>query len=198
MADDLQRAWDAEVAACLQGHVDCTYGGLTPSGGYWLAIEDCGENHGDHCAWCPAEAATGFAGWADDGWSIWSVPACQPCADRWVAEHPEWTQRDLDEPKRSLDELLADAQAEKERRLAAMDPLVREVWLDYERRMENLLLWGNSEGAPADAKPGKLFAGLPGVFDLDGSSTLTAPVRAVRSGPPTLRFNPETKAWEQK
>ena len=195
---DLQPAWDAAIAACLQGHPDCTYGGMSPSGGYWLAAEGCGEDHGQRCAWCPAEAVTGFAGWGDDGWSIWSVSACQPCADRWVTEHPEWKRRDPDEPTRSLDDLLADAKAEKAQRLAAMDPMAREVWLDYERRMDNLLLWGNSEGPPADAKPGKAFGGLMEALGLDQPATITAPGRAAAAGPPRLRFNPETKTWEPK
>ena len=195
---DLQPAWDAAIAACLRGHADCSYGGMTPGGGYWLAAGDCTENHGERCAWCPADATTGFAGWGEDGWSIWSVPACQPCADRWVTERPEWKRRDPDEPTRSLDELLTDAKAGKAQRLAAMDPLVREVWLDYERRMDNLMMWGNSEGPPADTKPGKAFGGLMEAFGLDQPTTITAPGRAAPAGPPRLRFNPETKTWEPK
>lgn len=199
MVDDLQSAWDAAITACLQGHADCSYGGMTPGTGYWLAAEDCAENHGDRCAWCPAVATTGFAGWGDDGWSIWSVPACQPCAEAWVTEHPEWHRPVPEErPTRSLDELLADAKAEKERRLAAMHPLVREAWLDMDRRMENLLLWGNEDGPPADADPGRLFGGLTEAFGLDGSAVITAPGRPAPAGPPRLRFNPETKTWEPK
>jgi hypothetical protein len=170
---DLQPAWDAAIAACLKGHADCSYGGMTPSGGYWLAAEGCTENHCERCAWCGAEAVTGFAGWGDDGSSIWGVPACQPCADRWVAEHPEWKRRDLDDaPVQSLAEALADAKAEKERMLAEMDPMVRELCLDADRRMENLLLWGNSDGPPPDAKPGKMFGGLMEALGLDGDENI--------------------------
>ena len=195
----LQSAWDAAINACLQGHADCSYGGMTPSGGYWLAAESCTENHGEHCAWRDADTATGFAGWADDGWSIWSVPACQPCADRWVAEHPEWKRRDRsEEPPRSLDELLADAQAEKERMLAEMNPPAREVWLDMERRMDNLMLWGNSEGPPPGVQPGKMFGGLLEAFGLDGQTAIIAPGRAAPAGPPRLRYNQATKTWEPK
>ena len=90
---DMQAGWDAAVAECLAGHENCTYGGMTPNGGYWLSDTECPLDHGDRCAWCPEPAVTGFAGRAHDGCSIYAVPACQPHADQWAAEHPEWRRR---------------------------------------------------------------------------------------------------------
>ncbi|MDR3082113.1 MAG: hypothetical protein LBV60_14515 [Streptomyces sp.] len=91
---EMQAAWDAAVAACLQGHENCSYGGMSPGGGYWLAEPNCPRNHGDRCTWCDADTTTGFVGWAEDGWSIYGVPACQPHADAWIAQHPEWARQE--------------------------------------------------------------------------------------------------------
>ena len=157
---DLQLAWDAAIGACLQGHPDCTYGGPTPSTGYWLAAEGCTENHGDHCVWCPAEAVTGFAGWGDDGWSIWGVPACQPCADRWVAEHPEWTRRDPDaeqEPRKTMTELLAE-----------MNSIERGIAEAYNRAMDEAFFGVTGSDGKSHEFGGLLSALGMGEADGDG------------------------------
>ena len=90
--EDLQAGWDAAVTACLHGHEDCSYGGMSPQGGYWLADTECPLNHGERCAWCPAPATTGFPGWADGTilGDIYRVPGCDPHAAQWAEAHPEW------------------------------------------------------------------------------------------------------------
>lgn len=149
MADTMQGAWDAAISDCLNGHPDngCTYGGMTPNGGYWLAAEDCPRNHGDQCAWCPNPATASFTGWAD-GMTIYAVTACQAHADQWRAAHPEWTSTEPDTERQasSLEALMAEAAAERERILAAMPAFVRETWLEAERAAENMLLHGNHYG----------------------------------------------------
>ena len=148
---DLQPAWDAAIAACLQGHADCSYGGPTPSGGYWLAAEGCTENHCEHCAWCGAEAVTGFAGWGDDGSSIWGVPACREHAGAWIAEHPEWDPNAEPEPRKTTEDLLAE-----------MSPFAQGVAEAYNRAMAEAL-FGTAEscGEPHE------FGGLLSVLGLD-------------------------------
>ncbi len=83
--------------ACLTGHsgmqgVTCTYGGLTPTGGYWLAADACQQGHGETCqlrAACEgAPTETRFSGWGDG--FIWGVYACQACAETFRQVHPEW------------------------------------------------------------------------------------------------------------
>lgn len=83
--------------ACRAGHgvdggLPCTYGGLFPTDGYWLAVGGCAKNHGESCqirAVCEGgESETRFCDWAD-GW-IWGVYACLGCAQYWIADHPEW------------------------------------------------------------------------------------------------------------
>lgn len=94
-----EERFNAAKEACRTGHdAGCTYGGMSYQNGYWLALEECGLNHGALCdlrvACDGAEAATGFAGREEDGslWGwIWSVAACQPCADVYVTLRPEWT-----------------------------------------------------------------------------------------------------------
>lgn len=189
MADDLQAGWDAAVAACLTGHETCSFGGMSAATGYWLRDPDCAEKHGDVCAWCQAEAVTGFAGW--HGAEVYQVPACQPHADAWAAQHPEWQRRDDEEeaePK-SLDELLADAQAEKERLLADMHPLARDLLLDYERRMDNEFLYADPDGPPPGWRPGRMFTGwFQGIGQTLAAATDTA----------RWRYNQAEKRWEQK
>lgn len=94
-----EERFNAAKETCRTGHdAGCTYGGMSYQNGYWLALEECGLNHGALCdlrvACDGAEAETGFAGRAEDGslWGwIWRVTACQPCADLYVTLRPEWT-----------------------------------------------------------------------------------------------------------
>lgn len=147
MSEDLQAGWDAAVAACLSGHDDCSYGGMTPSSGYWLAAEDCQLNHGDACAWCPAEAAAGFVGWGPDSSTIWGVPACREHADSWIAGHPEWCRGAEPESEASWQELLD-----------GLNPFAREAAEDYGRRMD--------EALPGDRSRlgGHEFTGISGLM----------------------------------
>lgn len=107
---------------CRTGHeAGCTYGGMSYQNGYWLALEECDQNHGALCdlrvACDGAEAVTGFAGRAEDGslWGwIWSVAACQPCADLYVTLRPEWTRPTSEEKAqrdREAEALLAEMKA---------------------------------------------------------------------------------------
>lgn len=192
--NDLQAAWDAAVEACLTGHENCSYGGMTPGTGYWLADEACERKHGGECAWCDADAETGFVGWAPDGVSIHGVPACQPCADRWVAEHPEWERREPRMGGPSLDMLRVEVEAERERILAAMSPVERELWLAAEKATENLLLWGDPDGpAPGDQMN---FTGIESIFGLDQAMKLVPYGGSKPLGPARQRYNPATKKWE--
>lgn len=192
---ELQAVWDATVEACLNGHDTCSYGGMTPGTGYWLADEACERKHGGECSWCDAEAVTGFAGWAPDGVSIYGVPACQPCADRWVAGHPEWERREPQMGGPSLDTLRAEVEAEREQVLAAMSPVERELWLAAERATENLMLWGDPDGGAPGAKMS--FAGIESIFGLDQAVSMI-PCYSDRKplGPARQRYNPVTKKWE--
>jgi hypothetical protein len=189
----LQSAWDAAVANCLEGHEHCSYGGMSIHHGYWLADENCQRSHGDHCAWCGIEAVTGFAGRVSSG-DIYAVPACQPCADAWVAEHPEWQRRDPAADTRTTGDLLADIEADYQAKLADMDPVTRAVWEEADRVMENMMLYGTSE-PPADGKP--TFAGIESIFGVDQAVKLVAPYpTAAPPGPPRQRYNPATGKWE--
>jgi hypothetical protein len=181
---DLQPAWDAAIAACLTGHEQCTFGGMTPTSGYWLAAEDCDLNHGQTCAWCPAEATTGFAGWGADGWSMWQVPACEEHGAAWAAENPQWSR---DAPKR-------EPQTWREV-LDGLSPFERSVAEDFERSMDDLLMYGNSP------RPGEHeFTGIGGLMSStldDLLPTIVAPYpKAAPPGPPRLRYDPTTKSWE--
>jgi hypothetical protein len=169
----MQAGWDAAVAECLNGHESCSYGGTSPSGGYWLADTECELSHHDHCAWCPSEPTTGFSGWAPDGWSIWAVPACEEHAAAWAAAHPEWTRPDKPEGRSgsaSLGAVLADHRAAKAARLAAMPEELRQTWQAADRAAaENILLWGNPDGPGPGVQPEKLFDGLLSIFSQEES-----------------------------
>lgn len=86
----MRTAWDAAVRDCLNGHESCSYGGMTPQSGYWIQDEGCTRDHGEKCTWCGGEAVTGFSGWGDDGFSIYAVPACEGCAQRWAEFDTRW------------------------------------------------------------------------------------------------------------
>lgn len=144
----MQAAWDAAVATCLSGHEGCSFGGMTPRSGYWLADVDCELNHGGTCTWCPAEATTGFAGWGADGWSLWQVPACAAHGAEWAAGHPEWTRGTELKPEPSWQELPD-----------GLDSFARGVAEDYSQGMENALLYG--DGPRQD---GPEFTGLDEVM----------------------------------
>lgn len=113
MSDATQVGWDAAVDACCNGHDDCSFGGMSIPYGYWLAADDCPLNHGETCAWCPAEAVTGFRGRVHDSplGALFSVPACHACADQWTAAHPEWTRERPERPSKSSAEVLAEWRA---------------------------------------------------------------------------------------
>ncbi len=101
--EEFTARFEAAKNTCFTGHeAGCTYGGLTPSGGYWLAAVGCELNHGTRCAMCGAdtEAKFRFRDWQDrDGaLFVWEVPACRPCADREADLHPE-TWRPSDAPE---------------------------------------------------------------------------------------------------
>jgi hypothetical protein len=93
----MRDAWDTAVQDCLTGHENCSYGGMTPQTGYWLQAEGCQLNHGERCVWCGGEAETGFSNWADDGFSIYRVPACEGCAQQWVRFDVRWVRSIADE-----------------------------------------------------------------------------------------------------
>lgn len=163
MSDAMQAGWDAAVDACMHGHGDdCTYGGMTPRTGYWLAAEGCELNHGSTCAWCPAEATTGFAGWGDDGWSLWQVPACEEHGAAWASGHPEWTRGTEPKPEPSWQGLLD-----------GLSPSARVLAEDYRRRMDDALLYGNG---PRPEEPG--FDGIGALM----KGVLAGPVAP--DGPP--------------
>ncbi len=75
---------------CLHGHPEgCTYGGMTPGGGYWLAVAECARDHGEACAVCGGEPDACFGGWAGEpGGDIWGVVLCDPCRARQIALEP--------------------------------------------------------------------------------------------------------------
>lgn len=85
--------FEAARESCRTGHPDgCTFGGLTPATGYWLATDTCDLEHGETCqlrlACDGAEATATFSDWAN-GW-IWRVFSCSPCAETWRAAQPQW------------------------------------------------------------------------------------------------------------
>jgi hypothetical protein len=101
--DERRAAFDAAVANCIHVAHDagCSFGGFSLAGLYWLAAEGCPLPHGDVCAWCPAEATTGFPGRmegheGDDDYR-YLVPACVPCAEAWVLIDPRWTRSKHDD-----------------------------------------------------------------------------------------------------
>lgn len=152
---------------CRTGHSTddfaCTYGGMSAANGYWFFSPDCELNHGELCdlrAVCDGAAAeTGFHGREGmvlvDDW-IWRVDACQPCADLYVAAHPEWVRKPPAEPV-PHEELMRQLQEAAEAQLAAMTPPQRA----YSDMMTNLLLYGQH---PAPETP-PTFTGLLGLDD---------------------------------
>ncbi|MEZ0090013.1 hypothetical protein [Streptacidiphilus sp. EB129] len=180
---DLQPGWDATIAACLTGHEQCSFGGMTPASGYWLAAEGCDRNHGAACAWCPAEATTGFAGWGEDMWSLWQVPACEEHGATWAAEHPEWSRDAEPKPEPTWQELLD-----------GMNPMARSIAEDMMRMDEEFFLYGNG---PRPGDPGFETGGLmKGVLGEILPGVVMPYPKAPPPGPPRMRFNQETKTWE--
>lgn len=179
---------EAEFAAakelCRTGHRDdegttCTYGGMAAANGYWLAFPDCELNHGELCdlrAVCDgAPAETGFHGREGtalvDDW-IWRVTACQPCADLYVAAHPEWVRKPAPEPL-SYEERMRRLNELVEAELGAMTPQQRAV-MDM---LTNLALYGQH---PAPEGP-PWFTGL---LNLDDPVQLRYAAKAKRTFPP--------------
>ena len=184
--DALARAevnFAAAKELCRTGHEVCTYGGMSSAGGYWLADEDCPLNHGETCdlrAVCDgAEATTGFRGSEPDpdiAYWVWRVTACQPCAEVYVAAHPEWKREDPDAPKPSYDEVMARLHEQVEADRAAMSPAQRE----YSDMVTNMLLYGQHP-AP-DPAPEPQFTGFAGLF---GDAIALEPVvKPQRDRPP--------------
>ncbi|MFE9448295.1 hypothetical protein [Streptomyces sp. NPDC006739] len=100
----------------------------------------------------------------------------------------------------SLDALVAEQQSAKAAWLDSMPAEMRDAWQAADQAVENMLLWGNLDGPPPDAKPGPLFDGIAGFFGLDQAVTLAAPFPAQPSppGPTRMRYNTTTKKWEPK
>ena len=170
MTDDALARAEANFAAakelCRTGHGTCTYGGMTAAGGYWLADEDCPRNHGETCdlqAVCDgAEATTGFRGSEPDPgicYWVWRVTACQPCADVYVAAHPEWRREDPNPPEPSYDELMARIRQEADEARARMNPIERAIHDETDARMESYLLFGTPEPPEVVGEPGALMRG---------------------------------------
>ena len=170
MTGDVLARAEANFAAakelCRTGHEVCTYGGMTAAGGYWLADEDCPLNHGETCdlrAACDGvEATTGFRGSEPApaiAYWVWRVTACQPCAEVYVAAHPEWRREDPDAPRPGYDETMARLHEQVEADRAAMSPAERE----YSDMVTNMLLYGQHP-AP-DPAPEPQFTGFAGLFD---------------------------------
>lgn len=196
MTDDaMQASWNAAVAACMTGHENCSFGGMTPRSGYWLAAEECPLNHGETCAWCPAEMTTGFAGWGEDGWSLWQVPACEEHAAAWVAAHPEWTRRPEPDPGVSAEELMERLRAARQEWLDGLDPLTRSIVVEHQQAVTDALLYGTGSRTEGPA-----FTGFTGL--MDGSAAPVVSVeyvplpKAPVPQPPRLRFDQATKKWE--
>lgn len=77
--------FEAARQACFTGHeAGCSYGGMSPAYGYWLAAEGCPLDHGDACAVCGGEATAAFGDWHAEGGDllIWRVMLCGECRDR--------------------------------------------------------------------------------------------------------------------
>jgi hypothetical protein len=90
--EEFTARFEAARKACFAGHdAGCMYGGLTPEGGYWLAVEECQLDHGYACAGCGGTADFRFGDWyASSGdLLIWAVGLCGACRDRELALHPE-------------------------------------------------------------------------------------------------------------
>jgi hypothetical protein len=90
--EEFTSRFEAARKDCLAGHdAGCTYGGLTPSGGYWLAAGGRPLSHGDACAVCGGVPDAAFRDWASDGgWlQIWGVWLCSGCQSRELGLHPE-------------------------------------------------------------------------------------------------------------
>ncbi len=93
ITDEKFRArFEAARQECFYGHkAGCTYGGMSPVGGYWLAVEGCLLPHGESCATCGRDAEARFGDWASEDGEllIWGVPLCGDCKERELALHPE-------------------------------------------------------------------------------------------------------------
>jgi hypothetical protein len=87
-----QAKWECAYGHGTEGGAPCTYGGLFPTDGYWLALQECTKSHGELCqirAVCDgADSETRFCDWGED--YIWGVYACLGCAQYWIGDHPEW------------------------------------------------------------------------------------------------------------
>jgi len=178
----MQAGWDAAVDSCLNGHDDCSYGGMTPATGYWLCSEYCSGDHLGVCAWCPAEATTGFAGWGDDGWSLWQVLACEEHGAAWAAGHPEWTRDRPESSGKTAAEVLAEWRAR-------LSPGARLAADAMDRAMDDALLYGTG---PRPDEPG--FDGIGALM----KNILDAP--EAPGGPPfTYAFrHPEPEEVEME
>ena len=92
---EFRSRFEAAREACLTGHeAGCSYGGLTPEGGYWLTFEGCELGHGGDCAVCGSacgEDDARFGDWVseDGALLIWGVTLCAACRDRELALNPE-------------------------------------------------------------------------------------------------------------
>lgn len=173
MTDDALARAEANFGAakelCRTGHADhgCTYGGMSAQHGYWLATEDCPLGHGETCdlrAVCDGDpTVTGFIGSEPDPgilYWVWRITACQPCAELYVAAHPEWRREDPDAPKPGYDEVMARLHEQVEAERAAMTPVEREA----SDMMLNLMLYGQH---PAPAETAPQFTGFAGLFGED-------------------------------
>lgn len=90
--EEFAARFEAARKMCFTGHdAGCTYGGLTPAGGYWLAADGCPLDHGDMCAVCSSESEARFGDWAsrDGALLIWGVWLCAACRDRELALNSE-------------------------------------------------------------------------------------------------------------
>lgn len=88
--DIMRELWAAAVNDCVNGHEDCTFGGLSIPYGYWLFTDDCPSNHGERCVWCAGEATDMFRGriGAPLVGALYGVPSCAPCGAVWVGMNP--------------------------------------------------------------------------------------------------------------
>lgn len=90
----IRNVWDAAVNDCVNGHGDCTFGGMSIPYGYWLVAEDCASNHGEQCAWCGDPTVAMFRGRIGDAvlGELYAVPACGDCGAVWRQMNPGvWT-----------------------------------------------------------------------------------------------------------
>lgn len=97
MTDEERRAtFDAAVANCVTAEhpAGCSFGGWSLRTLYWLAADGCELQHSDTCAWCGADAVTGFPGWVEghEGKDDYRyvVPACEACGVEWARIDPRW------------------------------------------------------------------------------------------------------------